>query len=344
MSVTRIGQITGESQYTNEFIVPPGITSGTLPESSNTEVNTGSWSWRLKNTTMGLGFPVAGSTEVRAACFINHNGLSTAVDLFSILTAGVATRTVRVVWTQATGILDLRTEGSSRDTANIGTTVLGTTGTWHHMALTAKSGGSGYVSFYVDGTQVLNWTGTITNTFDALYASHSHGIATNAWNNYAYIDDFYCDDTNGEGDSAPAKRWFMLSLPNGAGNDSDWTPVGAASNYQCVDDTTPDGDTTHTFSNTVTDKDTYEFEDVSIPSNRSIVRVWAYTTVRKLKSTGNTIQPLAYDGSSYSSGDNLNPSMDYRQVMSKFDTQPDGSAWNNSDLNDMQFGYSAIIV
>lgn len=60
------------------------------------------------------------------------------------------------------------------------------------------------------------------------------------------IDDIFCyDDTGSFNNSFIGDRRVITLYPNANTIQADWTPVGAASGYECIDEVSPDGDTTY---------------------------------------------------------------------------------------------------
>jgi len=77
-----------------------------------------------------------------------------------------------------------------------------------------------------------------------------------------YFDDFYLlDDAGAQCNDFLGDVRVCMTLPEGAGVHADWTPLVGA-NWQEVDDNPPDGDTTYNATNTVTDRDSFEMEDL----------------------------------------------------------------------------------
>jgi hypothetical protein len=82
--------------------------------------------------------------------------------------------------------------------------------------------------------------------------------------------------------------------PDAAGNHTDFTPL-AGSNFQNVDETTPDGDTTYNFSSTVNHKDTYRLADLAAASG-DIKALMVHITSRTPEACTDTQKIALYDG------------------------------------------------
>lgn len=132
---------------------------------------------------------------------------------------------------------------------------------WLDIEITIASG-SGAISIYIDepagASAVLNATSLNTQQ------------SANAYMNVFYIGDFgavfqglQLDDFHAHTNSGSAPNSILgdsriyTKIPNAAGYQTQWTPNGASANYQCVDDSIPDGDTTYVSSSTAGQIDGY---------------------------------------------------------------------------------------
>jgi hypothetical protein len=80
-----------------------------------------------------------------------------------------------------------------------------------------------------------------------------------------HFDDLYvCDGSGSSNTSFLGECRVDVHWPNGAGATAGWTP-SAGSNYQCVDDATPNGDTDYVSTSTLNALDTYALEDFKVP-------------------------------------------------------------------------------
>jgi hypothetical protein len=109
------------------------------------------------------------------------------------------------------------------------------------------NGSTGSVLAWVNGTQVLN--ATVLNT---QFTANAYGNVlwlTDSANPGAYFDDLRVWDNTGSTQNAPLGSGFdsrlFAKLSSGPGALAQFTPNGAAANWQCTDDNPPDGDTTY---------------------------------------------------------------------------------------------------
>lgn len=125
---------------------------------------------------------------------------------------------------------------------------------------TTISATTGVCVVKVNGATVLNLTAQNTrnasasgNTYTVLLDGLGATVTT------VDVDDLWaCDDTGAQNnDFPPGDIIGEWSVVNGAGASSGWTKNSGATNASCVDDSTPDGDTTIVSAGTVGLKDTY---------------------------------------------------------------------------------------
>ena len=164
--------------------------------------------------------------------------------------------------------------------------------------------------------------------------------------NYAYLDDIYIDSMTTDVDALPPAYGFMPSYAESNGDHLDFTPLaGALQNAAMVDDgAVDDGDTTYNFKNSSggAPKDSLETDDITLPTSYVISAVIPWAICRKLNAADDAqITLTAYDGGTLKAGTAQTVPLTYGYRRDRFTTQPDGSTWNETDFNNMQFGYRA---
>jgi hypothetical protein len=126
--------------------------------------------------------------------------------------------------------------------------------------------------------------------------------------------------------------------PNAAGSNTNWTNVGGSSNYQSVDNTTPDGDSSYVVSGTVGTVDTYGMSDLSsTPTTIFCVQanLWARkdnTSIRSISAAFKIGSTLYYSGTT-------NPFSGYADdpvIVAK--SPATMSAWTASEINGFESG------
>lgn len=153
-------------------------------------------------------------------------------------------------------------------------------------------------------------------------------------------DDFYLFDQSGSTNNdflGPMN--IETLLPNASGTNSDWTVLTGPSNYEDVDEDPPDGDTTYVSTNTVGDKDSYNFADLAMTAGTiHTVQINQYA-----KKTGIGTRTLNVavesNATSTTTGTANSLSGDYKFERNTIDEDPDtSSAWSVSGFNAAEFG------
>lgn len=128
---------------------------------------------------------------------------------------------------------------------------------------------------------------------------------------------------------------------NGAGGSTQLTPVGAASNWDCVNETSNDGDTTYVRNTTASPLiDTYTFDASSIPAGAYIVSVLVAGFCKRVGTGGTRRRVLRIGGTNYfSSSQLLTTTYSNGAANPAFFTNPaTGLPWGYFDLSTLQFG------
>lgn len=137
-----------------------------------------------------------------------------------------------------------------------GTTLLGTSGvvvtaeTYQHVeAFVFFSQTVGTVEVRVNGVTVLSLSGvdTVASTLVESSQVSIGGASSNAAPTVVMdMDDIFCyDDTGSFNNTFIGDRRVLTLFPNANTIQADWTAVGAATGYECIDEANPDGDTTY---------------------------------------------------------------------------------------------------
>ncbi len=314
------------------------------PVRSTTKAKTGAYSIR---TTYGIepwGFGVSPAIAgLRTGFYLNHNGLFSDATIILIHETLTSTWPIELVWMKDELRWDLTINGVIQDqvtTASIGFDIVDQ---WFHIGLIADK--ANYVSVYLDGVQVLTYSGAVTGAnWDAV--AYGQNRQTNSWYPYTYFDDVYVDSLVGEADTAPPAYQFFPSYANGVGSNTGWTASPAVGNYLNVDDgAIHDEDATI---NRVTTsvgslKDTHEVQNIALPADYVINAVHSWQIARKLNAADDAqVFPILFDGLNYGKAGSAIPvPIWWSYLRERFELQPDGTAWNEIDFNNMEAGYEA---
>lgn len=344
MTIARLGQLTAETQDLAE-VVSFGADAPTI---SVTKVRTGTYSYRIDDDTNPFGYPIPVTEHVRAGFWFNHVGLAlvtpglTATVFIWFAEGSAVENSVR--YDQSASSLILTIDGVEVDTASAAACGFNTLDTWIHCGLHVHNdAATGVVKFYVDGIEVLSFTGdTGSPEVGAFYVS---GDPTDTrWGDNAYVDDFYIDSlTDDEMASPPPSKRFLFSLANAAGATADFTPSGAATNHEAVDDAgAPDGDATYNKALVANLKDTFNSANVVLPLDYVIRAVIPIAYAKKTDAGGTLgLRLHTFDGSTFDDSGIKTLSTAYAPIWERFPLQPDDTAWNETDFNAMMIGYES---
>lgn len=360
MAIERVGQLTAETRVMTEIAY---LGRGNLVLNSAAQAKTGTRSYHLGLGTSAFGLAFASLSALRVG-YWHYMGQSEIDDSTMIYHAGSALDVDDIVshiyieLDPQSGELILRRPNGSNSWEYLATVPLPTqyttTGSWFHVGITHKIAASdGFVSVYVDGVQVFNyvgdtrpsrWNGTSVVFNDTTPHALGPGcISTSGAQGFteAYVDDFFVDSIVGESDDPVPARRFLMVLPTAAGEDAEWTPIPAVANHLNVDDNPHDGDNTINKALAADLRDTFAMGDITLPVDHRIVAVLPSPFVKRLDSEiAHLLSVHAWDGLQYLDSDDIDLSMSYNSpVFARLTTQPDGSAWNETDFASMQFGY-----
>jgi hypothetical protein len=317
-----LGQITGELRDSREWTAQIGSTA---PVISNTKANTGSYSLRFSATTASVGFTFSPQTGIRCGAWLNHNmPASGSTPIFRLRNG--TTEIVRVQWV-VNGNLELLVNNVVQDSISPSAAGITQTDLWIDIGLTYIS--SQTVSFYVNGATKLSASAPSIQITEA-YVGGSN------WLNYAYYDDFYVDGQI-TADEAPPPDRFLFSLVDAAGDSAQWTPVGAAQNFQCVNDAVPNNDTNYVFAAQAGLDDLYNTADVTLPENYKIRGVIPIVLARATAG-GPKLRLLVKTNSQLFVGNEKVPGTTYQYIWDFLISPPDGGEWTQSKINTTQIG------
>ena len=127
--------------------------------------------------------------------------------------------------------------------------------TWYWIDIQITISATGSIQIYINqpagGAATLTASGINTKqTGNAYMNAFRVGDISNSFTGLL-IDDFHAHDTTGSAPNAIlGDSRIFTKKANAAGYTTNWTPNGASANWQCSDDSPPDGDTTYNSSNT----------------------------------------------------------------------------------------------
>jgi hypothetical protein len=207
---------------------------------------------------------------------------------------------------------------------------------------------SGEVTIRVDGAQVVSFTGNTrrgaSNAYSVSNNNYFTRVVCGGWAlttgaNSHMSDFYYCDDQGSVNNTFLGDVELFRSDPNGVGDSSGFTPTGAATNWDCVNDTNPDDLTTYVSASVVATEDLHQMTD--LPTRVTTIKGLLFNanvdkddaTVREyacLSKEGGTVTELAT-----------------RQAPGSFVNQQDvqelnprtGLPWTRAEYNAAHMGY-----
>lgn len=202
---------------------------------------------------------------------------------------------------------------------------------------------SGIVQVEIDGAQVIDFGGDTQ-------AGTTNKICVVAWGaspvagNYVccgYYDDLAINDPSGSRNNSWIGQGGIVGLvPTGAGNYTQLTP-SAGANWQCVDEVPPDDDGTHVEQATISRKDTYKMQDLSVtPGHTTNIAAvqWLCRAHNTVSGSRGLARLLRIAGVDYQGSDvGYDKTYDYHpEIMG---TSPaTGAAWTESEVNSLEAG------
>ena len=154
------------------------------------------------------------------------------------------------------------------------------------------------------------------------------------------IDDLYvCDGTGSINNGYLGDVRIDTVRPIGAGNYAEFSRQGSASNWDNVDDTTIDNDSTYNFSNTVGQRDVLDCGNLPSIAG-SIFGVQLNITARKDDAGSRALRSLTRVSATDYEGTSQNLGTDYRIYRQVLEQNPNTlAAWTETQVNAAEFGY-----
>lgn len=208
---------------------------------------------------------------------------------------------------------------------------------WRYYELKiVVNGASGSCSLQLDGVPLISpTTGNFGSTaigqilFDVDFDSRHN------W------DDIYVVDGTGAAPNDFLGDCRVQTIrPTGDGSHTQWSPFGAANNWDCVNDTTPDSDTTYVYDLTAGHYDTYACADVTAQAVVYGVQVNLYA--KKDDAGVRQIAPAIRQGGVDYDGSTVTLSTSYAYYSQLYAADPTGAAWTAANVNADEYGVKVI--
>lgn len=215
-------------------------------------------------------------------------------------------------------------------------------GVYHRYEVKFKiDNGAGTVELRIDGnaTPVIIASGLITRaTANNFFNSIRLGDVSGAnWNGSLWSDVIFLDDTGGSLNTFLGDRKLLTAMPASAGDFTQFTPHGAATNWQSTNEIPPNGDTSYVDDGTIGDRDDYGVQALAFSGNADFAVV--YSRIRKDDVNPHTIQQnVRSSGVDAFSADISVPSS-YIYAFTVFENDPNtGVHFTQAGQNAMQIG------
>lgn len=212
-----------------------------------------------------------------------------------------------------------------------------TIGTWYYIEFDYTCNDTtGAFEVRVNGVSVCSGSGQDTRNggtgnLTILYLASANGQNSD-------FDDLYMasGSTSFQGDCRVMTNW-----PTGAGATTQWTPL-SGNNWQNVDETTPDGDTTYNSDATSGHIDTFTTGALGVTG--TVLGVMVHAFARKDDAGARNFCPeLRDDGGTNRAGTTVALGASYTGYSDNWLTNPNGGgAWTVTAVDNSEFGYKDV--
>lgn len=223
---------------------------------------------------------------------------------------------------------------------------------WHHIELKLKvSDTVGIIDIKIDGvadTGISAFMAGDTNasafgdcsSLDAVQFGGSSSNTANA--DQIWFDDIIVWDDQGTGFTGALTDMHKIRVnnPTANGTVNDFTP-STGSNFQNVDDTTPDDDSTYNESSTVGHIDKY----ATSAAGASPATIYAVVVENEVRRTGNkamNVRGVLKQGGSTVNGTTVKAYPGFKKIETASEKAPDTGSWNASKLLATEFGLEYV--
>jgi len=216
---------------------------------------------------------------------------------------------------------------------------------WNYFEIRVLSGtnnSNGELELRMNGKTIIDATGV--DTFQSTVSRGTANIVVGGSDHFDPIfDDIYVLDTTGSVNNDFLGDIKVEALfPDGAGNTTNFSVTGAASNFTAVSDNPVDDDTSYISSSTVSNKDTYTYDDVSLITS-NVKGLVIHTLGKKDGAGDRVIKPVIRSGTTdYDQAEIYLPygeTDEYAFDSQPIDVDPDTAiAWTVSGVNSAEFG------
>ena len=341
-----MGAVWGYVQNPSQALIDTAVYRTAQPSGSAKSIRfyypSGSWnSWAVLYTK-------AVQTDLIVGFVVNCSALDTwKLRLGSSNTGAMSGSNVITLRTNTSGQLILE---NNRTATNLITSAGGQSfynGVWHYVELKIGWGTSASAEIRLDGLTVGSVSGVDTRSHasDPGYVQLCIGAPITVATGVAmYFDDFYLCNTSGVVNNdflGPVKVYTLYPTANGSINQ--FTPVGAASNWDAVNEQTYDGATTYVATSSSNQIDKYNVTDMGAVTPPAIYGVALGSWSTKMENTPRQMRHNLTVGGNTTNGAVFAPIVGpYMHSQEIFQTTPSGGAWTKADVDSMQIGVESL--
>jgi hypothetical protein len=211
---------------------------------------------------------------------------------------------------------------------------------WYYAEMKAYCAPSGgYVIVRLNGVEILNVSGINT-----AYSSSNPNteIVKILGHDQFYFDDWYiCDNSGMKNNDFLGDIKVLSYTPTRDGSRIDFTPVGAASNYQAVNEALQNSDTNYVTQSGIGMYDLYGFTAPSISG--SLLGIQQTVTARKDDSGTRFIKLIGSYGSNNAESSSISLLDNYRTYFNIYESRlGTNEDWSFNDLNSAEFGFKIV--
>jgi hypothetical protein len=212
--------------------------------------------------------------------------------------------------------------------------------TWYYAEMKAYCASSGgYVIVRLNGVEILNVSG-INTAYSS--GNPNTGRVKILGHDQFYFDDWYiCDNSGTKNNDFLGDIKVLSYTPSRSGSRIDFTPVGADSNYQAVNEALQNSDTNYVTQSGIGMYDLYGFTAPSISG--SLLGIQQTVTARKDDSGTRFIKLIGSYGSNNAESSSISLLDTYRTYFNIYESRIGTSEdWTLNDLNSAEFGFKIV--
>ena len=203
---------------------------------------------------------------------------------------------------------------------------------------------AGTIDVMKDGSNILSLSGINTRndsvtTWTKIAIGHPSRSSASGTLYWDYDDLYVCDGSGSLNNDFLGDVRIDPLLPSGAGTYAEWTP-STGSNYQNVDETLTDGDTTYNETSTVNNRDSHTYSNCPV-ADSAIFFVQSNMMAKKTDAGTVGISPTARISSVDCVGAEQFVSSSYVDMLTVWEQTPEGSpqTWTTTIIDAAEFGY-----